>query len=106
MVWPSRQRPFQRVSPRGRPFFQVVEPKSQGSAVLQGGGGVYESVGQELARLLQVMAVLDGVGQDTRQQAHVLTFGFDVSWFEQRQVGEYEGDNSLLGLALPLTDHP
>lgn len=106
VVWPSRRRPLQRVPPRCRPFLQVVKPKRQGRAVLQGGGGVDESVGQELAGLLQVMAVLDGVGQDARQQAHVLAFGFDVPWFEQRQVGEHEGDDSLLGLALPLTDHP
>lgn len=106
VVWPSRRRPLQRVPPRRRPFLQVVEPKRQGRAVLQGGGGVDESVGQELAGLLQVVAVLDGVGQDARQQAHVLAFGFHVAWFEQRQVGEHEGDDSLLGLALPLTDHP
>lgn len=52
------------------------------------------------------MAMLDGVGQDMWQQAHVLAFGFNVTWFEQRQVGEYEGNDPLLGLALPLTDHP
>lgn len=106
MVWPSRGRPFQRVSPGRRPFLQVVEPERQGGAVLQGGGGVYEGVREELAGLLQVMAVLDGVGQDTWQQPHVLAFGFNISWFEQRQVGEYEGDDALLGLTLPLTDHP
>lgn len=67
---------------------------------------MYEGVGQQLAGLLQVVAVLDGVGQDTRQQAHVLALGLDVSWFEQWQVGEHEGDDALLGLTLPLTDHP
>lgn len=106
VVWPSRWWPFQRVSPRRRPFLQVVEPECQGGAVLQGGGGVYERVREELAGLLQVAAVLDGVRQDTWQQAHVLAFGFNISWLEQRQVGEYEGDDTLLGLTLPLTDHP
>lgn len=47
-----------------------------------------EGVGEELARLLQVMAMLDGVGQDARQQSHVLTLGFNVAWFEQREVSE------------------
>lgn len=106
VVRPSGGRPLQRVSPRRRPFLQVVEPERQGGAVLQGGGGVDESVREELAGLLQVAAVLDGVGQDARQQAHVLAFGFHIPRFEQRQVGEYEGDDALLGLALPLADHP
>lgn len=106
VVRASGGRPFQRVSPGRRPFLQVVEPERQGGAVLQGGGGVYESVREELAGLLQVTAVLDGVGQDARQQAHVLAFGFDISRLEQRQVGEHQGDDALLGLALPLADQP
>lgn len=40
-----------------------------------------EGVGEQLAGLLQVVAVLDGVGQDTRQQAHVLTLGFHIARF-------------------------
>lgn len=106
VVGPSRGRPLQRVAPGRRPLLQVVEPERQGGAVLQGGGGVDERVGEQLAGLLQVAAVLDGVGQDAWQQAHVLALGLNVSGFEQRQVGEYEGDDALLGLALPLTDHP
>lgn len=65
-----------------------------------------EGVGQELAGLLQVVAVLDGVGQDAWQQAHVLALGFDVARFEQREVGEDERDDALLRLTLPLADHP
>ena len=82
VVWPRGGRPLQRVSPGRRPFLQVVEPECQGGAVLQGGGGMDERVRQQLAGLLQVTAVLDGVGQDAWQQAHVLAFGFDISWFE------------------------
>lgn len=65
-----------------------------------------EGVGQELARLLQVAAVLDGVGQDAWQQAHVLALGFDVARFEQREMGEDERDYPLLRLSLPLADDP
>lgn len=65
-----------------------------------------EGVGQELARLLQVMAMLDGVGQDAWQQAHVLSLGFNVAGFEQREVGEDKRDDALLRLPLPLADHP
>ena len=64
-----------------------------------------EGVGQELAGLLQVAAMLDGVGQDAWQQAHVLALGFDVAWFEQREVGEDERDDTLLRLSLPLANH-
>lgn len=64
-----------------------------------------EGVGEQLAGLLQVVAVLDGVGQDAGQQAHVLTLGFHVAGFEQREVGEHQGDDALLGLGLPLADH-
>lgn len=64
-----------------------------------------EGVGEELAGLLQVVAMLNGMGQDARQQTHVLALSFHVARFEQREVGEYEGDDSLLGLSLPLADH-
>lgn len=106
VVWPSRRRPFEWVPPGSGPLLQVVEPECQGGAVFQGGGGVYEGVGQELARLLQVTAMLDGVGQDAWQQAHVLALGFNIARFEQREVGEDKWDDSLLRLTLPLADHP
>lgn len=64
-----------------------------------------EGVGEQLAGLLQVVAVLDGVGQDARQQTHVLALCFHVARFQQGQVREDEGDDSLLGLGLPLADH-
>lgn len=90
VVRARRRGPFQRVSPGCSPFLQVVEPERQGGTVFQGGGGVNEGVGQELARLLQVVAVLDGVGQDAWQQAHVLALGLHVAGFEQREMGEDE----------------
>lgn len=65
-----------------------------------------ESVGEELARLLQVVAVLDGVGQDAWQQAHVLALGFDIAGFEQWEMGKDERDDTLLRLTLPLANHP
>lgn len=65
-----------------------------------------EGVGQELARLLQVTAMLDGVGQDAWQQPHVLALGFNVARFEQREMGEDKRDDALLRLSLPLADHP
>lgn len=105
VVQPARGRPFQGVPTCGGPLLQVVEPQCQGGAVLQRRGRVDEGVGEQLAGFLQVVAVLDGVGQDTRQQAHVLTLGFHIARFEQGQVCEHEGDDSLLGLGLPLADH-
>lgn len=105
VVRPGGGRPLQGVPACRRPLLQVVEPERKGGAVLQRGGRVDEGVGEQLAGLLQVVAVLDGVGQDARQQAHVLTLGFHVARFEQGKVGEHEGDDSLLGLGLPLADH-
>lgn len=105
VVRPRGWRPFQRVPPGRGPFLQVVEPERQGSTVLQGGGGVDEGVGQELSRLLQVVAVLNGVGQDARQQAHVLTLGFYIARFEQREMGEDKRDDTFLRLTLPLADN-
>lgn len=83
----------------------MIEPESQGRAVLQGGGRVNEGIGQKLARLLQVAAVLNGVGQDAWQQAHVLALGLHIAGFEQREVGEHEGDDAFLWFTLPLADH-
>lgn len=102
MVRPGRRRPFQWVS---LSLLQVVEPECQSSAVFRGGGGVDEGVGKELPRLLQVMAVLDRVGQDARQQAHVFSLSFNVSRFEQRKMGKDEGDDTFLGLTLPLANY-
>lgn len=64
-----------------------------------------KGVGKELPRLLQVMAVLDRVGQDARQQAHVFSLSFSVTRFEQRKMGKDEGDDTLLGLTLPLANY-
>lgn len=83
----------------------MVEPEGEGSAVVQRGGRVDEGIGEELARLFQMAAVLDGVCQDAGQEAHVLALGFDVARLEQGQVGEDQGDDVLLGLTLPLADH-
>ncbi len=105
VVLPRGWRPLQWVSPGSSSLLQVVEPECQSCTVFQGGGGVDEGVGQELARLLQVMSMLDGVGQDAWQQAHVLTLGFNVARFKQRKVGEYKRDDALLWLTLPLADH-
>lgn len=88
VVGPSRWRSFQRISTRGSPLLEVVKPKSQGSTVFQRGGRVDESIGQELAGLLQVMTMLNGMGQDTWQQAHVLALGFSVARFEQWEMCE------------------
>jgi hypothetical protein len=49
--------------------------------------------------------MVDGVRQDAGEEAHVLALGFDVARLEQGQVGEDQGDDALLGLALPLADH-
>lgn len=62
VVWPRRRRPFQWVSTGSGSLFQVVEPECQSSTVFQRGGWVDKGVGQELARLLQVVAMFDGVG--------------------------------------------
>lgn len=106
VVWSGRRWPFQGVSSGGGPLLQVVEPESQGGTVLQGSGGVDEGIGQELARLFQVVAMLDGVCQDAWKQAHVLTLGFHVTRFEQWEMGKDKRDDPLLGLALPLADKP
>lgn len=49
--------------------------------------------------------MVDGVRQDAGEKAHVLALGFNVARLEQGQVGEDQGDDTLLGLALPLADH-
>ena len=105
VVRPGRRRPLQRVSAGCSPLLQVVEPKGQGGTVFQGGGRVDEGVGQELAGLLQVMAMLNCVGQDARQQAHILALRLNITRSEQGKMSEDERDNALLGLALPLADH-
>ncbi|KAG7242689.1 hypothetical protein INR49_020062 [Caranx melampygus] len=66
----------------------IIRPaqKRQGSTIFQGGGGVDEGIGQELSRLLQVVAMLNGMGQDAWQQAHILTLGFNIARFEQREM--------------------
>lgn len=96
VVRPGRGRSLQGVPACGSSLLQVVEPECQGGAVLQRGGRVDEGIGEQLAGLLQVVAVLDGVGQDARQQAHILTLGFHIARFQQGQVCENEGDDSLL----------
>lgn len=58
---------------------QVVEPHGQGAPVLQGGGRVYQGVGQQLPALLDVLVVFDRVGQDFRQEFHIFDFCLDVS---------------------------
>lgn len=62
-----------------RAVLQVVEPHGQGAPVLQGGGGVYQGVGQQLPALLDVLVVLDRVRQDFGQEFHVLDFRLDVA---------------------------
>lgn len=64
-----------------------------------------ECVGKELARLLQVVAMFDGVGQDAWQQAHILALGFNITGFEEWEMGKDKRDDTLLRLALPLADH-
>lgn len=105
VVGPSRGRPFQRVSPDSGPLLQVVKPQRQSRAVFQGGGGVDQGVGQELARLFQVAAVLNSVSQNARQQTHVFSFGFYVARFEKWEMGEDKRDDLLLRLTLPLADY-
>lgn len=58
---------------------QVVEPHGQGAPVLQGGGRVYQGVGQQLPALLDVLVVFNRVGQNFRQEFHVFDFCLDVS---------------------------
>ncbi len=76
-----------RSRPRGQVLLQVIEPHGQRVAVVEGGGGVDEGVGQQLATLLHEQAALDGVAQDLLQQVHVFTLGFAVARLQQGQMG-------------------
>ena len=88
----------------GEVLLQVVEPHGQGGAVVQGGGGVDQGVGEQLPALLHEEAALDGVTQHLLQQIHVLTFCLAVARLQQGQVGQQQGHHLLLRLLVPLVN--
>lgn len=47
---------------------QVIQPHGESTAIFQRSGRMYQSIGQQLPALLDVLVVFDGVSQDLEQK--------------------------------------
>ena len=80
------------------PVFQMRQPQRELRPLVAGDRRVDQRVRQELAALLDVDAVLDGVRQHLGDDVEVLSLGVRVAGSEQRKVRQQVVHRVLLRL--------